>query len=449
MKHLNHYEYIVIGTGPGGAPLAEMLASQGKKVLIVEKGNYHKHFLGFPFGMRMLDRWMVFSRSIEGVILERGITVGGSTMVYNANVFEPDSQFIKNIGIDFRTEINEILTDIDVQTLPERFFTHTQSTGGIRMREVAQNMGVPFIPQKKFVDPEKCRPGCDWCMLGCPYDAKWTTRKLIDSACESGAKLLYNASVDHIVLDQSKNSAKGIQLSNGKVIYGDHIILSAGGIGSPAIMQRSGIDKAGKRFFMDPMTVMFGLSRYEKGGCWQETTFSHAIHAFEKEHGFIIGNCGALGTFMVMNAFRPSVAVKNFYKLPAIRQGMGLFIKLAEDAYGEVFSNESVSKKFSKKDEDRMSMGIEIARDIMIKAGANPNSISTLKWAGGHPGGSLAMGSLVNHSFQTEIQHLYACDASILPHSPGIPPTVILLGLSRLMGKILLNTVDISSRKVQ
>jgi len=448
MKISNHYEYIIIGTGPGGAPIAEMLSSEGKNVLIVEKGHYHQRYLGFPFGMRLLDRWMVFSRSIEGVIMERGITVGGSTMVYNANVFEPDAHFIQNVGIDFRPEIQEILSEIDVKTLPERFFTHTKSTGGLRMREVAEKMNIPFTAQKKFIDPEKCRPGCDWCMLGCPHDAKWTTRTLIDAACKSGATLIFNSPVDRIVMDSSKNTAKGIQLNNGRIIYGDHIILSAGGIGSPAIMRRSGIDKAGKQFFMDPMTVLFGLSRNINGGCWQETTFTHAIHSFEKEHGFIIGNCGALGAYIVMNAFRPSVALKNFYKLPAVTQGIGLFVKLAEDTCGEIFPDETISKRFSSKDNQRMDMGIEVAREIMIKAGAYPGSISILKWAGGHPGGTLAMGEMVNHSFQTEIQNLYACDASILPHSPGIPPTVILLGLSRLMGNVLLKKVDISDRKL-
>jgi choline dehydrogenase-like flavoprotein len=32
------YDYIVVGSGPGGATLAKELASQGKRVLIVEYG---------------------------------------------------------------------------------------------------------------------------------------------------------------------------------------------------------------------------------------------------------------------------------------------------------------------------------------------------------------------------------------------------------------------------
>ena len=83
------YEYIVIGTGPGGAPVARELAEAGKKVLMLERGAYHTRFLGFPFGVRLFDRFMIGARSMEGVIIERGITVGGSSMVYQSNVSDP------------------------------------------------------------------------------------------------------------------------------------------------------------------------------------------------------------------------------------------------------------------------------------------------------------------------------------------------------------------------
>jgi choline dehydrogenase-like flavoprotein len=33
-----HYDYIIVGTGPGGAPVARSLARQGASVLILERG---------------------------------------------------------------------------------------------------------------------------------------------------------------------------------------------------------------------------------------------------------------------------------------------------------------------------------------------------------------------------------------------------------------------------
>jgi choline dehydrogenase-like flavoprotein len=38
--HGNHYDIIVIGSGPGGASLAQRLAPTGKKILLLERGDY-------------------------------------------------------------------------------------------------------------------------------------------------------------------------------------------------------------------------------------------------------------------------------------------------------------------------------------------------------------------------------------------------------------------------
>jgi len=37
---MNHYDVVVIGSGPGGASLAHKLASTGKRILLLERGDY-------------------------------------------------------------------------------------------------------------------------------------------------------------------------------------------------------------------------------------------------------------------------------------------------------------------------------------------------------------------------------------------------------------------------
>jgi choline dehydrogenase-like flavoprotein len=37
---INHYDFIIIGTGAGGGTLAYRLASSGKKILVLERGDF-------------------------------------------------------------------------------------------------------------------------------------------------------------------------------------------------------------------------------------------------------------------------------------------------------------------------------------------------------------------------------------------------------------------------
>ena len=36
----DHYDLIVIGSGPGGASLVQRLAATGKRILLLERGDY-------------------------------------------------------------------------------------------------------------------------------------------------------------------------------------------------------------------------------------------------------------------------------------------------------------------------------------------------------------------------------------------------------------------------
>jgi len=451
MRTDNNYDYIIIGSGPGGAPAALDLAKAGKKVLLLERGAYHKKFLGFPMGMRLSERLFIFNRSKEGVVMERGLTVGGSSMIYQGNVFEPADSFIKKMGLDFRQEAKEIKKEIGTKTLPDKFYNRNGNTGLSRMMEAAEQLGTPFEEQEKFVEPEKCKMGCDWCMLGCPHDAKWTTRRLVDEGLQNHSnnfELRVSSPVDSIIFNEAKNKALGVRLKGGEEIMGDKIILSAGGIGSPGILLRSGVNNVGKRFFMDPMTILYGINKHKNGGQWGEQTFSHAIESYAESDGFMIGNNAAWGTFCVMNMIRPKVALENWYKAPVMKRGMGLFVKLAEDDHGEIYPNERTSKPMTERDEKRMQKGVDVAKEIMIKAGAKESSLSELRWAGGHPGGTIEMGKLVGKDFKSEFDNLYVCDASVFPVSPGSPPSLSVMAMSRLLARFLLGTVKPEDRFV-
>lgn len=179
-----------------------------------------------------------------------------------------------------------------------------------------------------------------------------------------------------------------------------------------------------------------------------EQTFSHAIESYADSDGFMIGNNAALGTWLVMSMIRPRVAIRNWYKLPFVRRGMGLFVKLAEDDKGEVFPNERTSKPITESDIRRMDRGVGVARELMVRAGVKESSLSMLQWAGGHPGGTVAMGTMADRDFRFGCDNLYVCDASLFPRSPGAPPSLSIMAMSRLLGKILTNQISVEERYI-
>jgi choline dehydrogenase-like flavoprotein len=93
MDAMNHYDVIVIGSGPGGASLAYKLASTGKSILMLERGDYLKRepanwdsktvFLDGKY--QTTDTW----HGADGSKFHPGLHyyVGGNSKVYGAALF--------------------------------------------------------------------------------------------------------------------------------------------------------------------------------------------------------------------------------------------------------------------------------------------------------------------------------------------------------------------------
>ena len=72
---MNHYDIIIIGTGAGGATLAHSLAPTGKKILLLERGN---------FVPKEKDNW-----STQAVFLDQKYTSEETWMDKNGKSFRP------------------------------------------------------------------------------------------------------------------------------------------------------------------------------------------------------------------------------------------------------------------------------------------------------------------------------------------------------------------------
>ncbi len=425
-------EVVVVGSGAGGGTVARELALRGRDVIILERGRWHRHMGDLLAMMTVLDRMAVFSRSREGVIIDRAITVGGSTVMYAGNSFDPPAWLKDEYGIDLTPWARETKEELGIAPFPEEWF----GPGTRRLREAAADLGIDLAPQEKFIDPERCDSACDHCMMGCERDAKWTTRRYVSEALGRGARLITRAEVREVLLCGNPREAAGVRALTPRgelLVEAEKVVLSAGGMGTPPILNRSGIWEAGSNFFMDPMVVLLGIGR--EGGTWREGTFTHASTDFAGSDGFIVGNTGGMNALLSMLT-RPSTAwnIRRALRYP---RAMGMFAKVADSSSGHISPDGSMSKPMTREDRLRMDKGATVCEKIMVRAGADPRSICAVKDLGGHPGGTAAIGRVVDSGLQTEVRGLFVCDGSVLPRSPGVPPVLTIISLAKRLAATL------------
>jgi choline dehydrogenase-like flavoprotein len=421
------YDYVIVGSGAGGATLAKELSTKGKSVVVLEKGVKEDKLGSFLDCSRYFDltRMKMAKKSKEGVIIWRSIMAGGSTAVSCGNSVRCLEKELSELGINLDEEFKE--AEDETGTVP--FDIRRLSSGSKKIMEASAELGYTFDPMPKFIDPKKCRL-CGKCAYGCEYDAKWTAVKFLDNAVNNGADVSYNCEIESIIIESG--AAKGVNVkrkSERTKVLAEAVILSAGGFASPIIMQHSGINNAGQKLFLDMFVNTYANAR----GLDQtkEPTMALVSHDFYESDGFIL-----------------SPYVQQYRMVRFLEAGMkgmlmstdgmiGLMAKTADDSVGVVYPDGTFSKMITDADRKRLDKGAEISKEIFLKAGADEGSIFSTNIAGAHPGGTAAIGEVVDTNLQTEVDNLFVCDGSVLPKSPGSPPILTIIALAKRLAKTL------------
>ncbi len=422
------YEFIIVGSGAGGATLAMELSKRGKQVLIVERGNYEEKIGTFRDSLRYFDGNKLTkmpAKTKEGAILWRTMMAGGATVVSCGNGVRCLEEELAGFGINLEAEFTEAEGEMKIVPSDERRL----SKGSKKILEASRELGYHMEPMPKFIDPAKCRR-CGGCQLGCKHNAKWTALNFLDEAKRNEAEIAYNTRVQKVIVENGK--VKGISGTGPRgsfEILADVVILAAGGVGTPVILQKSGVEDAGSGFFMDLLVNTYGVTKDLSQT--NEPTMALVDHEFHKSKGFILSpflNQPRLVRYI-------ELGVKGIF-LPTDRL-LGIMNKTADDPVGRVYADGTFSKPVTENDWARLKEGSSISKEILVKAGADSNSIVVSKVQGGHPGGTAAIGKVVDKDLQTKIDNLFVCDASVFPTSPGLPPILTIVALAKRLAKTL------------
>jgi len=417
------YDVLIVGSGAGGATLARELSNRGKAVLVVEKGTRAKKLGSFRHTLPYFDVNAVTKtprRSSEGVILWRTLMAGGSTVVSCGNATRCLEKELADLGVDLDHAFREAEQEMRVAPIEEELL----SGGSRRVRDASRGLGYAMDPMPKFIDPVRCKR-CGQCVFGCPTDAKWTAVKPLDEAVAAGAEVVFGTAVETVSIENGK--AVGVEAAGSRGepvrLRGDAVVLCAGGFGSPAILQRLGFEDAGSGLFIDLFVNTYGVA--DGANMLGEPPMALVCHDVYEEKGFILSTYVNQPRLVRLMELGPKGMT-----LPGNRL-IGLMIKSRDDAVGQVRADGSVSKPVTDADQARLHEGASISTEILVKAGAKRESIVVSAPQGAHPGGTAAIGRIVNEDLQTRVDNLFVCDGSVLPAAPGMPPILTIVALAK------------------
>ncbi len=419
---------IVIGTGAGGATIAKEL--QGKyQVTMLEIG---REFRPFSYSINLLAKFrksglffderlirlllpnMIIDKT-KDMVLVRGFGKGGTTNLATGNAVRYDGD-LKKIGINLDKEFEELYDELPITTKHQEQWTDTTR----KMFSVFEEMDLNPVVTPKLICAEKC-VGCGHCAIGCPAGAKWDTRTVVDQAIEKGAKLITGCKVTSLVIQDGRVVAvKGRRGLRPVSYQADVIVLAAGGLGTPDILERSGIE-CKKSLFVDPVLCVAG----PMPGIGQDKQI--LMPFISQQKGYILSPYMDYLSFFFDKRWR--FPMQNI---------VSIMIKLADEERGSI-DGKHVEKTMSSVDNINMDRAIAQCRDILKRLGVPEEKqfLGTLN--AGHPGGMLPLTEAEKDTLHNPIlpENLYIADATLFPKSMGNPPILTIMALAKKVAGVI------------
>ncbi|HIP15574.1 MAG TPA: hypothetical protein EYG77_00015, partial [Methanothermococcus okinawensis] len=312
-------------------------------------------------------------------------------------------------GIKDSEIYEEIERELNVREVPDNYINE-----GSRLL-----FDYGFKRTPKFIDFEKCT-SCGMCARKpCPF--KWTPLRFLRTS-NPYSKILFNFYVFSLNKKEGIFTVEGYHLLTGKrmVFQGEKVIVCGGGINSPRILS-SILDNEhlGKNLFVDTFITVGGILK----NCNLDRSIPMALYKIYS--GFLLSPHYSVLLYRSIKREKKDVNTKDIY---------GIMVKIRDEGKGYV-KGDRVYKGVTKRDEKLLSKGIKKASDILQAMGVEKVYKTILR--GSHPGGTCAMGKVVDKNFKTEIEDLYVCDASVFPESPGLPPILGIIAMGKKLGSIL------------
>ena len=399
---------IIVGTGAGGAIIARELAKDNIPVTIIEKGPY----------IKSKDAFNYYDKYNDSVDLLTTTCIGGATIVSMSNMVRALDSELNEYGIDLSDAYEYVEELVGVHQLDDSHI----GRGTQAFLDAGRELGLETLKMPKAIREKDCIQ-CGKCAFGCPADAKWSGKDFVDEAVDNGAELITEAEVTEVIVEDG--TAKGIiyyKDGEKQTLLADTVILSAGAIGTTLILRNTGISDVGKEIFFDPFVSV--------GGYLKDINFNTEVQMA----GLVIGK-----NFVLSPHFSSFIGANIPYDGVTDNDILSIMVKTPDECRGYVDEDGDVIKINTIQDIRYLAEGAATAGFILEMAGVDPSTIGSTVYRGAHPGGTAPIGKIVDSNQETEIGGLFVSDASVLPISPGKPPILTILALSKRLADYLKN----------
>jgi choline dehydrogenase-like flavoprotein len=484
----------VIGTGAGGAVAAARLAEAGHQVVILEEGG---HWRGEDFTedeATMTTRLYADAgaRATDDLAIPilQGRAVGGSTTVnWMLMLRTPEwvlDEWAAEHGAEGMSaaEMAPVFERIEGETHTREVPGDAHNPANRALLDGARALG--WSAGAGRINAQGCvRSG--FCGLGCRYDAKQgTAATFIPAALASGARLYADVRAERIeqverggraplkrvhatVLDRLTGAPRGRV-----VVEAPIVVLGAGAVGTPALLQRSGMGGGGVGRFLrlHPTTAVvgrYGHETYPAGGIPLSAVCDQFLRGADG-YGFWI-ECPPYYPALAAVAY-PGFGAEHREAMESFRRS-ATFIVLVRDGADRLASNGEVRVdrtgririryRLGPAEHARMARGIAAAARLHLAAGAEeartlhthgrplrsvadlasiaalpagPNQLGVLS---AHVNGTCRMGrdprtaGCTPHGERFGAPGVYVVDGSLLPTAPGVNPQETIMALASVV----------------
>lgn len=281
-------DVVVVGSGAGGGTIAGVLATQGKKVVVLEAGratserDYRQ--LEIESSQTMMYRGGIAVSSDGNIGLLAGATLGGGTTINWHNCVKPSAEVRKEWATEHGlTDVDSPEFDRHLEAVLARMKANDECSDfngpHQRMAEGAKALGWSMHTAVRNVDPSTYDPvAAGYTQFGDPTGSKMSTlNTYLRDAYDNGAVIVASAKADQVCVEDGKAcgvTATWTDPETGETrrvqVKAPHVVVACGALETPALLLRSGIGgpAVGQNLYLHPSAGIFGVYAEDQNAWW-------------------------------------------------------------------------------------------------------------------------------------------------------------------------------------